>query len=198
MRPLRRDHDGTDRRIVRELAHEGGQLFPELGPEGIPTLGVVEPENRNVSALLDRQDARWGDHDSSLGAWPAGHMLQGKDLDKGREAGVPLNHKTDPRPAGTSTMKTAKILCVALGWALLRAPVAAGAVLETLALQNDSSPAGFPYKRFGNPVVGDTPGGVAVYGRTRGDRDASSSSIRPSRRASSPVGVMPHPMGART
>ena len=95
-------------------------------------------------------------------------MLQGKDLDKGREAGVPLNQKTDPRPAGTSTMKTAKILCVALGWALLRAPVAAGAVLETLALQNDSSPAGFPYKRFGNPVVGDTPGRVAVYGRTRG------------------------------
>ena len=65
-------------------------------------------------------------------------------------------------------MKIGTFLGIALGWALLQATGARGLTLETLALQNDPSPAGFPYRRFGNPVVEDTPGRVAVYARTRG------------------------------
>ena len=65
-------------------------------------------------------------------------------------------------------MKVAISLCVALGWALLHPAGARGLTVETLALQNDPSPTGFPYRRFGNPVVGDTPSRVAVYGRTSG------------------------------
>src|SRR5262249_56218957 len=65
-------------------------------------------------------------------------------------------------------MKSAIFLTVALGWALWHPAGVRGLPLETLALQNDPSPAGFPYRRFGNPVVGDTPGRVTVYARTRG------------------------------
>ena len=58
MRPLGRDHHGTNLGVAAHRGHRQGKVVPQVHAHGVARLGPVQPHRCHVFVLLDAEHRR--------------------------------------------------------------------------------------------------------------------------------------------